>query len=260
MLDPAKYAAAIRRLTAEAHEICDKLSLVEPLPWNLRIVHALALYCLADLQAEDGLRPDLERLFEAERLWKGLLQQAPTYPLARANLAIVRRRIAHELLDRGRPDDAVPWDRSSLETVRRDPDLLYEIALIYAQEAGRVDNTRPSWMPGSSASGAGDSRPMPWRCSARRSPTASTTLRASRASRCSTRSVRIPTSERPWPTWSSPPIHSRPPDWISRSSRCSTIDLTYFRFVSSAKRVEDWSGFRSGSVAASCAGKPAWIA
>jgi hypothetical protein len=42
---------------------------------------------------------------------------------------------------------------------------------------------------------------------------ASTMLHASRASRCSTRSVRIPTSERPWPTWSSPPIHSGPPDW-----------------------------------------------
>ena len=137
-LDPAKYAGAVRRLTAESHEICDKLSLVKPLPWNLRIVGALTLYGLADFQAEDGLRPDLEGLFEAERLWKGLLQQAPTYPLARANLAIVRRRIAQEFLDRGRPDDAVPWDRGSLETVRGDPDLLYEIALIYAQEAGRV--------------------------------------------------------------------------------------------------------------------------
>ncbi len=137
-LDPAKYTPAIRRLTAEAHEICDKLSLVQPLPWNLRIVRALALYNLAEFQAEDGLRPDLERQFEAERLWKGLLQQAPTYPLARANLAIVRRRIAQELSARGRPDDAVPWDRGSLETVRGDPDLLYEVALIYAQDAGRV--------------------------------------------------------------------------------------------------------------------------
>ena len=137
-LDPAKYAPDIRRLTAEANEICDKLSLVEPLPWNLRIVRALALYGLVEFQAEDGLRPDLERLFEAERLWKGLLQQSPTYPLARASLTVVRRRIAQELKYRGRPDDAVSWDRGSLETVRGDPDLLYEIALIYAQEAGRV--------------------------------------------------------------------------------------------------------------------------
>ena len=195
-LDPAKYAGAVRRLSAEAHEICDKLSLVEALPWNLRIVSALALYSLAESQAEDGLRPDLERLFEADALLEVAKLPAERRPttLARASLAIVRRRIAQELRDCGRPDDAGPWDRSSLETVRGDPDLLYEIALIYAQDAGRVGQY-PTKLDAGAAK-----RPALRRFAAdavamlqlERSPTAFTTRCRSRASRCSTRSVRDP--------------------------------------------------------------------
>ena len=37
--DPVKYATACRALTAEAYEICDKLSLVMPLSWNCRVAY-----------------------------------------------------------------------------------------------------------------------------------------------------------------------------------------------------------------------------
>jgi eukaryotic-like serine/threonine-protein kinase len=136
--DPAKYAAASRELATEAYEICEKLSLVRPLSWNLRVVHALTSFALADYQAEDGRIPDVELLLKAERSWVGLLHQSPESPMARASLVIIRRRLAEDLADRGQHDEAATWSRRSLDTAHGDSELLYSVAADYARNAGII--------------------------------------------------------------------------------------------------------------------------
>ena len=134
--DPVQYAAASRALTAEAYEICDKLSLVVPLDWNRRIAYALTSFDLADIQSLDGLSPDLELFKKAERLWSEVLRFDPKNISALSQLVVIRRRLAEELTDRGQSDDAAGWDRRSLDTVRGNPELLYLLAIEYARNAG----------------------------------------------------------------------------------------------------------------------------
>jgi Protein kinase domain len=136
--DMVRYARARRDLAAEAYEICEKLSLFHPLPWNDRIVHAHTAFVLADSQAEDGLRPDLELLLKAERLWGGMFHQSPTFDMAQAGLVVVRRRLAAELVARGQTDEAARWDRCALDPARGHPEVFYEVALKYARSAGLV--------------------------------------------------------------------------------------------------------------------------
>ena len=131
-----QYAAASRALTAEAYEICDKLSLVVPLDWNRRIAYALTSFDLADIQSLDGLSPDLELFKKAERLWSEVLRFDPKNISALSQLVVIRRRLAEELTDRGQSDDAAGWDRRSLDTGRGKPELLYLLAIDYARNAG----------------------------------------------------------------------------------------------------------------------------
>jgi tetratricopeptide (TPR) repeat protein len=136
--DPVRYARARRELAVEAHEICDKLSLVEALEWNLLITRAVTAFALADYQAEDGRPPDLDLILEAERTWEGMLRRSSKFGMARTNLVVVRRRLAAELLARGQPDEAAHWERRALETVVGDPERPYAIAVEYARNAGLV--------------------------------------------------------------------------------------------------------------------------
>ena len=122
--DPPKYAPASRRLAAEAYEICDKLSLVQPLSWNLR-TSALCPFGLADYQAEDGLRPDLDLILRPSGSGRGSSAE-PRPTRARANLAssgddsprswptaagATRRPLVPPSLDtaRGDPDSSTRW-------------------------------------------------------------------------------------------------------------------------------------------------------
>jgi hypothetical protein len=141
--DPAKYYGPSRALAAEAYEICEKLSLFHPLSSNLEIVQAVTAFALADYQAEEGRIPDVELLLKAERIWEGLLRVAPTHPMIRHNLVLVRRRLAEESTDRGRGGEATDWSRRSLETARGDADLLYSLARDYAERAG-ITGTYPT--------------------------------------------------------------------------------------------------------------------
>ena len=95
--DPAKYAAASRELATEAYEICDKLSLVQ----SLRHEQASGL---RHVQFRPGRMPgggwpgpDLALILKAEQVWANMLREAPTNPMARGYLVVVRRRLAEEL-------------------------------------------------------------------------------------------------------------------------------------------------------------------
>ena len=109
--DPVKYATAYRALVNEAYQICDKLSLVMHLSWNLRVAFAITSFALADYQSEDGLSPDLELIKKAERLWNDVHRESPGTPDAGAVLVVVRRRLAEELADRGLKDEATRWEQ-----------------------------------------------------------------------------------------------------------------------------------------------------
>ncbi len=141
--DPARYAAESRRLTAEAYEICNKLGLVQPLSWNLRIVHPTTCFAMADYQAEDGRSPDIELLLKSHQLWEAFLRENPNSTLARASLVVVRRRLAEELADRGQTEEAASWARQSFDTVRGNAELLMSLAVTYA-ELARTTGTYPT--------------------------------------------------------------------------------------------------------------------
>jgi hypothetical protein len=133
--DPVKYAVACRAANAEAYGICEKLSLLRALSWNSRVAYAITSFAMADYQTEDALVPDLELIRQAERLWEAALRESPGNPMAEGALVVVRRRLADELTDRGQREEAAQWQRQSLDTARGKPELLYGVALEYAQNA-----------------------------------------------------------------------------------------------------------------------------
>ena len=50
-------------------------------------------------------------------------------------LVVVRRRLADELADGGEREEAARWQRRSLDTVGTEPEMLYLLAVEYAQSA-----------------------------------------------------------------------------------------------------------------------------
>jgi hypothetical protein len=136
--DPARYAAARRAITREAYEICEKISLVQPLNWDMRIVSAHQSYETVEYQEEEGERPDLDLLKKSEQLMAGIFQDSPSNRDAQAFLVIVRRKLADLLEARGRTDEAARYRLQSLTTARGHADLFYEIALNYAKRSEAV--------------------------------------------------------------------------------------------------------------------------
>ena len=134
--DPARYAAQRRAISDEAYQICDKLSLVQPLTGNLLIVFAHQCFDRADIQEEDGGKPDLELFRRSERIWVDMYRGISLSDEARAWLVVVRQRLADELAARGQNEDAAHWRRQALAAARGDPALFYELACTYAQNAG----------------------------------------------------------------------------------------------------------------------------
>jgi Protein kinase domain len=134
--DPVKYYAACRMLAAEAYEICEKLSIVQPLSSNSRIVQATMAVAVADERVEDGQSPDLELFKKSERLWVAIRHDYHNDAVGNAELVVIRRRIADELADRGQCDEAAKWENRSLDTVRGKTEMLYQLAIDYARSAG----------------------------------------------------------------------------------------------------------------------------
>ncbi len=131
--DVARYAARRREAISEAYEICDKLTLVEPLSRELRRVYAdgclnTALFC-----EDDGGAVDLGLLRQAEELWEGVRRDVPGDMAACGFLVMIRRRLAQEMAERGEDEEAARFRAQSLLTARGQPGLLYEIGLEYAR-------------------------------------------------------------------------------------------------------------------------------
>jgi hypothetical protein len=123
-------------LAAEAYEICEKLSIVQPLSSNSRIVQATMAVAVADERVEDGQSPDLELFKKSERLWVAIRHDYHNDAVGNAELVVIRRRIADELADRGQCDEAAKWENRSLDTVRGKTEMLYQLAIDYARSAG----------------------------------------------------------------------------------------------------------------------------
>ncbi len=136
--DPARYAAARRAIAREAYEICEKISLVQPLTGNLRIISAHQCYETVEYQEEEGEKPDLDLLKKSEQLMAGILQESPSNRDAQAFLVIARRKLADLLEVRGQSDEAARYRVQSLATARGHADLFYEIALNYAKRGQAV--------------------------------------------------------------------------------------------------------------------------
>jgi eukaryotic-like serine/threonine-protein kinase len=136
--DPVRFAGPVRELSHELFEICEKLSLVQTLSWNLRI--ALAESCLsqAGYRQDDGLALDLDLLQKAEGLWEGIHRVSQGDVETRSAQVTVRRKIAEAHEAGGRNGEAARWRRRSIETAGGDPDLIYELAVGYARGAGLV--------------------------------------------------------------------------------------------------------------------------
>jgi hypothetical protein len=137
--DPVRFAAGPRReLVTEMYQICDKLTLVQQLSPNLHRVYASSCLSLAELQEEDGEKPDIELIAKAEDALKDVLAGEPTNRDVRRQLAGVRRTLADELSARGRSDEASRCRAGSLTSVQGDAQLLYELAINFAWEADAV--------------------------------------------------------------------------------------------------------------------------
>jgi len=137
--DPVRYAGPMRAVISEAYEICAKLSLVlQPFPRDLRKIYAQSCFGMADYQEEDGANPDLDLIRKSEQLWEEILLDDPGNNEARGFLVIVRRKLADELADRGRFDEASRRRSQSLSSARGKPELLYQIATVYVLNAGFV--------------------------------------------------------------------------------------------------------------------------
>ena len=99
-------------------------------------------YQMAEYQVEDGREPDLELYEQAERLWDGLSRREPGNVMCRAGLVFARIDLADELAARGRTEEARACRDRSLTSVRGDVEVLFQIALNYAENA-RLIGTYP---------------------------------------------------------------------------------------------------------------------
>ena len=140
--DPARYYRPMREAVAESYAICDKLELVQPLSIELRMIFASGCYEMAGFQVEDGLQADLELYERSERLWNELVGRIPGNVMCRAGLALVRIELADELEARGRTKEARACRQRSLDSVRGDVEILFQLALNYALNS-RLIGTYP---------------------------------------------------------------------------------------------------------------------
>ncbi|MGO9464112.1 MAG: protein kinase domain-containing protein [Isosphaeraceae bacterium] len=141
--DRARYRAERRALTRDGYEICDKLSLVEHLSWDMRIAFAHCCFSMADDQDEDGRRPDLDLYRKAEQLLAELVAGSPEHDENRSYLVYVERRLAEEHAARGQLADASYSQNRSVTTAQRRPAVYHMVAREYARRLVAIDRSPP---------------------------------------------------------------------------------------------------------------------
>jgi len=141
--DRARYRAERRALTREGYEICDKISLVEPLSWDMRIAFAHCCFSLADDQDDDGRRPDLDLYRQAEQLLAELVAGSPEHAENRRYLVYVERRLAEEQAARGQFADASYWQERSAATAQGRSTVFHMVARDYARRLVAIDRSPP---------------------------------------------------------------------------------------------------------------------
>ncbi len=146
-IDAIANAERVRSLVFEAYTICDKLSLLKPLPGGMLLVFASTSFGVADYHEEDGEPVDISLYITSESTWNKLHQQAPGDILRRAWLIIARLRIADELTVRGRTAEAKHYQQGALAVSRGFADGDYEIALFHAGNADLVGKTQTKLNP-----------------------------------------------------------------------------------------------------------------
>ena len=125
---PRLFAGPRRAIISEIHEICDKLSLVQPLSADLLKIHAHTCLEMADYQSLDGERPDIALCLRAEQLWDRLYREDPRGVERPGMLVIARRNLADAFEERGQAADASRWRSRSLESARGNAELFYILA------------------------------------------------------------------------------------------------------------------------------------
>ena len=146
--DPVRYFAGPRReIATELYEICDKLTLIQPLPARLRRPYAGSCLDMADYRVDDGEPADIALELKAERLWDQLLRESPEDNSVRGMLVLARRHLADALEDRGRIVEAWSWRNRSLAPARGKPGLFYQVATVYALNAWFVGKSPTNLSP-----------------------------------------------------------------------------------------------------------------
>ncbi len=141
--DRARYQSERRALTREGYEICDKISLVEPLSWNMRIADSHCRFNLADDRQEDGERLDLDLYRKAESLLAELVSKSPEVNEDRTALVYVQRGLTEELAARGVLTEASRWRGQAATTAQRRPAVFHRVAREYARRIVAIDHMPP---------------------------------------------------------------------------------------------------------------------
>jgi serine/threonine protein kinase len=131
--DPVRYAPERKQLAREAYTICDKLSLVQPLHGNLKIIYAQESFEIEDYQEEETGERDVDLLLKSEQAWVSLVNEGSTYESTHTSLIIVRRRLAELAEGRGQHHEAARWLLKAREAAGANPDVFYEVAKEYAK-------------------------------------------------------------------------------------------------------------------------------
>jgi tetratricopeptide (TPR) repeat protein len=137
-LDRPRHLPEIHDLTAEVLDLTRKLLLVVPRSREIRFVHAEMTRKTAYHRTLDGSPPDLASYAGAEGLWDELLGGSSSDQigqLSRGNLVITRLRMADALSDQAKPDEAGRYLSLALEAAGRQPDVEYQVATSFADDA-----------------------------------------------------------------------------------------------------------------------------
>jgi serine/threonine protein kinase len=146
--DSVRYAGPKKELAREEFEICDKLSLVQPLSWNLRVVYAKLCYDIAEYHEDEVGEANMSLVQQSERLWAEMLNRKPGFGMARCQLVIVRRKLAELMASQGRKDESDRWRNQSLAAIAGKAEICFDVAKEYSRRIGPIGVLPTKLSPG----------------------------------------------------------------------------------------------------------------